>query len=42
MPEMLVDRIGYGAGSRDLPGHPNVLRVLVGRAAESQAARASG
>jgi pyridinium-3,5-bisthiocarboxylic acid mononucleotide nickel chelatase len=39
MPEMVVDRIGYGAGSRDLPGHPNVLRVLVGRAVESQGSR---
>jgi uncharacterized protein (TIGR00299 family) protein len=38
MPEMVVDRIGYGAGSRDLPGHPNVLRVLVGRDAEARPA----
>lgn len=37
MPEMTVDRIGYGAGSRDMPGHPNVLRVFVGRAAEARA-----
>ena len=36
MPEMVVDRIGYGAGSRDLPGHPNVLRVFVGRGADSR------
>jgi uncharacterized protein (TIGR00299 family) protein len=36
MPEMVVDRIGYGAGSRDLPGHPNVLRVLVGRGADAR------
>jgi pyridinium-3,5-bisthiocarboxylic acid mononucleotide nickel chelatase len=30
VPAMTVETIGYGAGSRDLPGTPNVLRVLVG------------
>jgi hypothetical protein len=30
MPPMTVERIGYGAGTRDLPNHPNVLRVVVG------------
>jgi uncharacterized protein (TIGR00299 family) protein len=30
VPPMRVARVGYGAGSRDLPGTPNVLRVLVG------------
>ena len=30
MPEMTVQRIGYGAGSRDLPDVPNLLRVVVG------------
>ncbi len=29
MPYMLVNRIGYGAGSRDLKSHPNLLRVLL-------------
>jgi uncharacterized protein (DUF111 family) len=29
---MRVKQIGYGAGSRDFAKHPNVLRVLVGRA----------
>jgi uncharacterized protein (TIGR00299 family) protein len=35
MPAMTVQRIGYGAGERDLPETPNVLRVVVGRAAEA-------
>jgi len=34
IPPMSVDRIGYGAGDRDEPGTPNVLRVLIGEAAE--------
>ena len=32
IPPMTVERIGYGAGSRDFASTPNVLRVLVGRA----------
>jgi uncharacterized protein (TIGR00299 family) protein len=31
LPNMVVESIGYGAGTRDLPGQPNVLRVVVGR-----------
>jgi hypothetical protein len=33
LPEMCVDSIGYGAGSRELVEQANVLRVLVGTAA---------
>lgn len=34
MPPMTVERVGYGAGTRDLPGTPNVLRCFVGAVAE--------
>lgn len=30
-PEIRVERIGYGAGKRDLEGFPNVLRLVLGR-----------
>jgi hypothetical protein len=33
VPAMSIDRVGYGAGERDDPTTPNVLRVLIGRAA---------
>ena len=35
LPAMAVERVGYGAGERDEPSTPNVLRVLIGRAAEN-------
>jgi uncharacterized protein (TIGR00299 family) protein len=35
LPPMSVERVGYGAGERDEPSTPNVLRVLIGRAAET-------
>lgn len=34
LPAMIVDRIGYGAGSRDLAEQPNVLRLMVGHTQE--------
>jgi hypothetical protein len=34
LPAMTIERIGYGAGQRDLPQQPNVLRLLVGQSAE--------
>lgn len=30
MPAMRIDRIGYGAGQRDLEEQPNILRLLIG------------
>ena len=38
MPAMRVERVGYGAGDRDLDGTPNVVRVVVGEAAEATSA----
>jgi uncharacterized protein (TIGR00299 family) protein len=37
MPSMTVDRIGYGAGTKDLPNTPNVLRCFVGETADAGA-----
>ena len=31
-PEMVIDRIGYGAGGRDLAEQPNLLRIYLGTA----------
>jgi len=33
MPEMRIQHIGYGAGSRELESRPNLLRIIVGKAA---------
>lgn len=30
MPSMIVSRVGYGAGSRDWPDRPNLLRLVLG------------
>jgi len=30
LPPMKLDRIGYGAGTKDLQGHPNVARLFLG------------
>jgi uncharacterized protein (DUF111 family) len=39
---MKIEKSGYGAGSREIPGHPNVVRLVVGdaTAAQAQLARA--
>lgn len=38
-PQMKIEKSGYGAGSRDFPGHPNVVRLTVGEAASTLAAK---
>lgn len=37
LPPMRVSRIGYGAGDKDFPTQPNVLRLFVGDSADSAA-----
>jgi uncharacterized protein (TIGR00299 family) protein len=34
-PEMKIEKSGYGAGSRDFPGHPNVVRLTIGESASN-------
>lgn len=35
LPSVKPERIAYGAGHRDIPGQPNVLRILIGETAAS-------
>jgi hypothetical protein len=42
LPPMRLERVGYGAGDRDLPGRPNVLRAFLGEAVEEVAAAGAG
>ena len=35
LPAMMVQSSGYGAGGRDTPGEPNLLRLLVGEQSDS-------
>ena len=37
LPALTLDAVGYGAGTRELPDRPNVLRVVIGHAAEQAA-----
>jgi uncharacterized protein (TIGR00299 family) protein len=34
-PALTLERVGTGAGAREFPDHPNVLRLFVGQAAEA-------
>ena len=38
-PAMKIEKSGYGAGSRDFPGHPNVVRLTVGESASTLASK---
>jgi uncharacterized protein (TIGR00299 family) protein len=37
-PEMKIEKSGYGAGSKDFSGHPNVVRLTVGETTSTLAA----
>ena len=28
--KLVMERVGYGAGDREIPGHPNLLRIIIG------------
>ena len=38
-PEMRIEKSGYGAGTRDFPGHPNVVRLTIGETTSVLAAK---
>lgn len=42
MPQLKVEKIGYGLGSRKLPNRPNVLRAVVGELAAATEAASPG
>jgi uncharacterized protein (TIGR00299 family) protein len=37
-PAMKIEKAGYGAGSREFPEHPNLLRLTIGEAASAEIA----
>lgn len=42
LPEMTVERVGYGAGTADPAGRPNVVQVIIGTLVEPTATPAPG
>ena len=41
-PVMTIDKIGMGAGTKDFPGRPNVLRIFLGDSGSGKAASVPG
>jgi len=42
MPEMIIRKIGYGAGQRDLADRPNLLRIILGDEPQIEAGLSEG
>ena len=42
VPSMKVERIGYGAGAKDFPTHPNIARLMLGERAKGTGSTAAG
>jgi len=42
LPAMKVERIGYGAGTKDFPSHPNIARLMLGEKVEGAEAGGAG
>jgi uncharacterized protein (TIGR00299 family) protein len=40
-PAMKIEKAGYGAGTRDFPGHANVLRISLGASSADKSVRAT-
>jgi uncharacterized protein (TIGR00299 family) protein len=40
-PAMKIEKAGYGAGTRDFPDHPNLLRIAIGEAEPTDRSNAS-
>ena len=40
-PEIKIEKAGYGAGTREFPSHPNVLRLTIGESAATATAEAA-
>jgi uncharacterized protein (TIGR00299 family) protein len=40
-PAMKIEKAGYGAGTREFPNHPNLLRVTIGESTQAVGANAS-
>src|SRR6266853_2010178 len=40
-PAMKIEKAGYGAGTREFPNHPNLLRVTIGESMQAVGANAS-